>query len=64
MFVWKFNKEMRRYNNLSDIESVMDDGGRPKANQRERAGRNRRAAKSRAEGKRRPFKGSGKKKKK
>ncbi|MEX1099719.1 MAG: DEAD/DEAH box helicase, partial [Bacteriovoracaceae bacterium] len=33
MFVWKFNKEMRRYNNLSDIESAMDDGGKPKKNQ-------------------------------
>lgn len=52
MFVWKFNKEMRRYNNLADIESVMDDGGRPKANQRERAGRNRRAAKTRTDKKR------------
>lgn len=38
MFVWKFNKEMRRYNNLSDIESVMDDGGRPKKNQRSSRG--------------------------
>ncbi|MCO4755290.1 MAG: DEAD/DEAH box helicase [Bacteriovoracaceae bacterium] len=65
MFVWKFNKEMRRYNNLSDIESVMDDGGKPKANQREKAGRNRRAAKGRTErsgrdgggDRRKPFKG-------
>lgn len=29
MFVWKFNKDMRRYNNLADIESVMDSGGKP-----------------------------------
>ena len=43
---------MRRYNNLADIESVMDDGGRPKANQRERAGKNRRAAKTRTDKKR------------
>lgn len=51
MFVWKFNKEMRRYNNLADIESVMDDGGKPKKNQRERAGK-----KSGGAGKRAPFK--------
>ena len=60
MFVWKFNKEIRRYNNLADIESVMDDGGKPKAKQRERAGRNRRAAKGRANKSRGTFKKGGK----
>lgn len=38
MFVWKFNKDMRRYNNLSDIESVMDSGGKPVQRSRGRSG--------------------------
>lgn len=61
MFVWKFNKEMRRYNNLADIESVMDDGGKPKKDQsydprrsRQKAGRNRSQAKSRVQKKGKP----------
>lgn len=29
MFVWKFNKEMRRYNNLADIESAMGADSKP-----------------------------------
>ena len=41
MFVWKFNKDMRHYNNLSDIESVMDSVGKSK--KRKRPNRNRRS---------------------
>jgi ATP-dependent RNA helicase DeaD len=41
MFVWKFSKKMKRYNNLADIESAMDEGGKPKKNQRSRGGNNR-----------------------
>jgi ATP-dependent RNA helicase DeaD len=35
MFVWKFNKDMRHYNNLSDIEGEQDNRG-PKPLKRER----------------------------
>lgn len=36
MFVWKFNKDMRRYNNLADIESAMDSSGKAIPRQRAR----------------------------
>jgi hypothetical protein len=30
MFVWKFNKDMRHYNNLADIEKVTLSSSKPK----------------------------------
>jgi ATP-dependent RNA helicase DeaD len=37
MFVWKFNKEMRHYNNLADIEKVSQSSSKPKKKKKDHA---------------------------